>query len=266
MGVSDAISDDAVLYGAALGGTDILYNGDEPQLVFRDASVGSFYAVDDNGLPNDVYDISGNLLNAADFDADPTVATFGAINPSYTPPPPVVVTPIYDIQYTTDPSGDSPYKDQSDITTEGVVTAFFYNGYFIENSAGGAWNGLFVFDYANSPAVGDYVRLTGTVAEYNNLTEMTSLTAFTKLSSGNTLPNPVVLPTSDISQEQWESVLVRVEYATVSNANLGYGEWSVTDGSGDVVIDDKGSYAYTPVNGDLLAYVMGVLDYSYGTF
>ncbi len=146
------------------------------------------------------------------------------------------------------------------------MTAFFYNGYFIENSAGGAWNGLFVFDYANSPAVGDYVRLTGTVAEYNNLTEMTSLTAFTKLSSGNTLPNPVVLPTSDISQEQWESVLVRVEYATVSNANLGYGEWSVTDGSGDVVIDDKGSYAYTPVNGDLLAYVMGVLDYSYGTF
>jgi predicted extracellular nuclease len=53
-------------------------------------------------------------------------------------------TPIYDIQYTTAPSGDSPFMDQADVTTEGIVTARFQYGYFIEDPAGGAWNGLWV--------------------------------------------------------------------------------------------------------------------------
>ncbi|MEE9617046.1 MAG: ExeM/NucH family extracellular endonuclease, partial [Anaerolineae bacterium] len=65
---------------------------------------------------------------------------------------------------------------------------------------------------------------------------------------------------------QWESVLVRVENVTVTNDDLGYGEWSVSDDSGDVIIDDKGSYTYAPVNGDALDAVIGPLDYAYGAF
>jgi predicted extracellular nuclease len=175
-------------------------------------------------------------------------------------------TPIYDIQYTTDPGGSSPYAGQTDITTEGIVTARFQYGYFIEDPAGGAWNGLWVYDTDNTPALGDRVRLTGTVEEYYDLTELDSLTDYQVESSGNPLPAATVLATGDVSQEQWESVLVRVEDVTVSNEDLGYGEWSVSDGSGDVVIDDKGSYTYTPVNGEALAAVIGPLDYSYGVF
>jgi len=174
-------------------------------------------------------------------------------------------TPIYDIQYTADPSGDSPLDGTSGITTEGIVIARFYNGYFIEDPAGGPWNGLFVYD-SNTPALGDRVRLTGTVSEYYNLTQLSSLTAYQVLSSGNSIPGPDVVTTSGASQEQWEGVLVRVEGVTVTNGDLGYGEWSVSDGSGDVVIDDKGSYTYSPTNGDVLSAVIGPLDYAYGAF
>ncbi|WP_054840020.1 hypothetical protein [Thermococcus sp. JCM 11816] len=52
------------------------------------------------------------------------------------------------------------------------------------------------------------------------------------------VPDPVLLPTGNVSQEQWESVLVRVENAIVTNTSLGYGEWEADDGSGPVRIDD----------------------------
>jgi len=166
-------------------------------------------------------------------------------------------TLIHDIQYTTDDSGDSPYKDQTDVTTEGIVTAVFYNGYFIQDPAGGPWTGLFVFDEFNMPVLGDRLRLTGTVSEYYHLTQMKNLTAGGLVSSGNPLPAPAVLPTGSVSQEQWEGVLVRVENLTVTDSDLGYGEWSVSDGSGDVVIDDKGSYTYIPETGDVFSAVTG---------
>ena len=180
-------------------------------------------------------------------------------------PPPSIAIPIYDIQYTTDLSGDSPYKDQSDIATEGIVTALFYNGYHIEDPAGGAWNGLFVYD-SNSPAIGDLVRVMGTVSEYYGLTQLKNLTGYELVSSGNAIPAPVVLASGDVAQEQWEGVLVRVENATITNDSLGHGEWSVNDGSGEVVVGDKGDYTYSPANGDALIYLVGVLDYSYGAF
>ena len=84
-----------------------------------------------------------------------TVPTPGTVNDC-----PAPFTTIYDIQYTTDPSGDSPFTGQSGITTEGIVTAVFYNGCFIEDSAGGVWNGVFVYD-SNTPVPGDQKRISG---------------------------------------------------------------------------------------------------------
>ena len=171
---------------------------------------------------------------------------------------------IYDIQYTADPGGDSPYLGQ-EVTTEGVVTAVFSSGYFIEDPAGGPWTGLYVYD-ANVPTLGELLRLTGLVDEYYNLTELKDLTGYEVLSTGNPLPDPVVVPTNDVNQEQYEGVLVRVENVTVTDPDLGNGEWSVSDGSGDVVIDDKGSYTYVPAAGDTMASIVGPLDYTYGAF
>jgi len=83
IGVPDSADDEATLYGAQLGGTDLAFTGDEPRLIFRDASTGDWYAVNDpdNG---EVLDASGNSLDPAAFDTNPLVNdTFGAINPTF---------------------------------------------------------------------------------------------------------------------------------------------------------------------------------------
>jgi len=84
IGVPDNVGDQTFSYGAQLGGADFTYIGDEPQLIFRDASTGDWYAIDDP--VNNVYDISATTYSTSDFTADPTTATFGSINPSYSPP------------------------------------------------------------------------------------------------------------------------------------------------------------------------------------
>ncbi|MGD1809574.1 ExeM/NucH family extracellular endonuclease [Dapis sp. BLCC M126] len=83
IGVPDTIGDEAFLYGTDLGGIDFTYTGDEPRLIFRDASVGDLYAINDpdNGQ---VFDINGIDVTPGIFDTDPTIGTdtFGTINPS----------------------------------------------------------------------------------------------------------------------------------------------------------------------------------------
>jgi len=170
---------------------------------------------------------------------------------------------IYEIQYTDDVSGDSPWKDVKDVTTEGIVSGAFYNGYFLQDPAGGAWNGLWVYDVDNKPLRGDRVRIVGTVTEYYNNTEIENVTAFTVESSGNPVPGPEVLSTSDANLEQWEGVLVQVQDVVVTGS-YDYGEWSMDDGSGDLRADDKGNYDYDPSVGDELIAVTGLLDYSFG--
>jgi hypothetical protein len=90
--VYDAISiiDDStntVDYGAALGGIDFAYSGDEPQSIFRDSSGGAWYAVNDPAGTT-VFDSTGTAVNGALFDVDPTVTptTFGSINPAIPEP------------------------------------------------------------------------------------------------------------------------------------------------------------------------------------
>ncbi|MCP4541808.1 MAG: hypothetical protein GY832_32150, partial [Chloroflexi bacterium] len=174
-------------------------------------------------------------------------------------------TPIYDIQYTADPSGDSPYKDQT-VTTQGIVVADFDGGdrVWIQDGAG-AWNGLYLYLPSPAPAVGDLVEVSGPIQEYHGLTQLNGGTV-TVLSSGNLLPDPSVVTTLDLNQEMWESVFVRVEGLTVTNPDLGNGEWQVDDGSGPAVIDDMGNYTYAPLLDDTLDYVQGPLNYSFSAF
>ena len=90
IGVSDALGDDATMYGALMGGSDVLFNGQfEPLLVFRDSVTGELYntVTVDFGGPTEhvgVFDASGSgiELDAGIFDIDPLVPTFGLINPT----------------------------------------------------------------------------------------------------------------------------------------------------------------------------------------
>jgi predicted extracellular nuclease len=175
------------------------------------------------------------------------------------------VTSIFDIQRTGDPNGASPLVGQT-VTTRGAVTAVFETGdrVFIQDPAGGPWSGLYLFRPAPVPQVGDRVEITGRVNEFRGLTEIDS-GRLTVLGRGTSLP-PQPVTTGEAAQEQWESVLLRVQNVRVTEPDLDHGEWVVDDGTGPVRVDDLGSYNYEPAAGDQLAFVVGPLYFSFDSF
>jgi len=181
---------------------------------------------------------------------------------------------IYEIQYTTEAGNGtypSPFAGQT-VTTQGIVTARGYagdNGYYLSMPEGGAWKGILIYDNSHSPNYGDLVVLTGQAWEYYGLTEIRSITAFQVLSVNNPIPPAVVVTTGLASTEAYESVLMEVQDATVTQGFNQYGEWAVSDGSGDVVIADTffdqqtlGSLVTPGAN---FQSIKGVGNYSYGT-
>ncbi len=160
-------------------------------------------------------------------------------------------------------TGDASPFDGQAVTTTGIVTAVAPQGYFIQDGTA-LRSGVYVYEQTNSPAVGDEVTLTGTVAEFFDLTEIVDVTSFTVNSSNNTLPNPTLLSTGDASNEDYEGMLVKIENATCTNTDIGFGEWQVNDGSGALAIDDL-MYLFSP-DLDIDYGVTGILTYSFGAY
>lgn len=192
------------------------------------------------------------------------------------------VLTCYDIQYTTSTNGDSPYMGQS-VTVQGIVTmdryytgssSSNYRGFFISDSGGGPWSGLFIYTNSYFPAVGDLVRLTGTIIEYYGFTEMSPVTSYQVISQGNPLPEPSLVSTGSLTSqstgEQWESVFVKVQNVSVTSLPNTYQEFYVTDGTGAAQIDNQGmpwGHSWTGIQqGQSFAEIRGVVDYSYNTF
>lgn len=170
------------------------------------------------------------------------------------------ITSIYDIQYTTNPNGNSPLADQN-VTTKGVVSAVYGDKFWLQDG-GGAWNSIYVYyTVTPGPQMGDSVLVSGKVIEYFNLTEISPVTSMTVINSGNTIANPTVLATGSVSQEAYESTLVRVT-GVCTNPNAGYGMFILNDGTGDILVDDI-LFAYSPVTNHSYT-VTGILYYSYG--
>ncbi|MGE0561642.1 MAG: T9SS type A sorting domain-containing protein [Flavobacteriales bacterium] len=183
---------------------------------------------------------------------------------SNTAPPVATPYTINQIQFTTTPPFDSPHNTEF-VQTTGIVTAVQYNGYYIQDGAG-AYNGIFVLDYINFPIIGDNVTISGVVDEYFNYTEIKNPSVFVINSSGNTLPTPTSLSTLAANDEMYEGVLVKVSNAscTADTATSGNGEWTVNDGSGSLIVDNK-MYSFNAIVA--VAYtVTGVMDYSFSAF
>ena len=130
-----------------------------------------------------------------------------------------------------------PLNFQKPVTVRGVVSVAnqFAGPAYIQDASGG----LAVFDrsFERAVKIGDEVTLTGTVTQFNGLTELTSVVLHAIHSSGNTLDPPVVT-CSQISRdgaggiEMYEGMLVQLNGVTVRNAQgLPFTAWSVS-GSG----------------------------------
>lgn len=152
---------------------------------------------------------------------------------------PVVLTYIHDVQGS---GAASPLVGQV-VTVEGIVVGDFQdgaagtdgdlNGFHIQEEDSDAdgdaatSEGIFVYD-AFSPAinvaVGDLVQVTGQVAEFNDMTELTNVTV-TIVSSGNTAPTPasVTLPVSAVSDlEAFEGMSVTFPQTLYINEYFNY--------------------------------------------
>jgi len=178
---------------------------------------------------------------------------------------------IYDIQYTTETSGDSPHIDEK-VRVGGIVTAIDslldFNGYFLQDSTS-TWNGIYVYDpNRDSTEPGDSLTIVATVAEYYNVTQVSGIVEYIENSTGNTLPYPLVITTGVTNPEQYEGVLVTIENAECTNNNPGNDEVEMNDGSGAIIVDDY-IYDYT----DTVAFtksniyrITGVMYYSSGDY
>jgi len=183
------------------------------------------------------------------------------------------VTRIYDIQYTTDSSGDSPLVD-STVTIQGIVTGESYaygDEFFVQDSVG-AWSGILVYTGDMSDPVdvaqGDLVTVTGPVSENYGLTEIKPTSVIVDSMWAGEI-EPIVVSSGDIGTggsmaEAYESVLIKIENAEITDPDLGFGEWSINDGSGDVRVDDNAEYYFWPSEYDSVKSVVGPLYYSFG--
>ena len=186
------------------------------------------------------------------------------------------VTKIYDIQYTEDPSGDSPLLD-STVTISGIVVAehrgaVYANGgisssYFWVMDSAAAWSGIQVLHSSsvNYAAEGDSITITGVVSEYFGNTQIGDISEYILHTSQNEVYEPLSVTTVDVdSNEAYEGCLVRVTDVTVTEIDLdAYHEFRVSDGSGNLRIDTHAQFYYIAEMDDELASITGVVMYSY---
>jgi predicted extracellular nuclease len=159
--------------------------------------------------------------NATDFTAGAPTPTACGADCGATPPPPPTPHTIAEIQG----NGDtSPLAGQS-VVTEGVVTAAYpaggFFGYTIQTDGTGSGtdatpgesDAVFVHQPSGAvtATVGDLVKVTGTVSEFNGLTELSVNAA--DLQDDGSAPigvtaSPMAYPTTDAGREAHESELI----------------------------------------------------------
>ncbi len=141
-------------------------------------------------------------------------------------------------------SGAKSGMDGTSVTTSGIVTKLLNNGFYLQDPDGdgdpATSDGIFVFtSTAPTVAVGDKVTVSAKVQEYsistsaaslaNPLTELSSVSAISVVSSGNQLPLPVNVSLASLSSpsdmERYEGMLVHITDALTVNQTNFVGTW-----------------------------------------
>lgn len=215
------------------------------------------------GLTEGAHTINLELVDMSNASLSPAVSLVIDITVNLAGP---VYTNIYDIQYTANANGDSPFNNQT-VWVKGIVSASFNStpytkGYYLQQG-GGAWNSIYIYDQTNSPEIGDSVSLQGQVTEYNGMTEIKTVTNFTRYAIDGIVAPATLLTASSANIENYESCLITIDNAECTEANLAFGEWKINDGSADFTCKDAGGFTFQEVVGTNYR-ITGVIDfYSY---
>ncbi|MDQ0661544.1 putative extracellular nuclease [Arthrobacter ulcerisalmonis] len=214
--------------------------------------------------------------NAADFTLGaaitPTSSGGAAPDPTPVPTPDPAAKAIAEIQGT---GTESPLTGAT-VTTTGKVTAAFatggLNGYYIQTPGTGgdlaasshaASDGIFVYSPATVGSVqaGDYVQVTGTVAEYYGMTQLnvTAASGLAKLTEAAPEVKPTIftLPATEAFRESLEGMLLAPQGPLTVSDNYSlnqYGEIGLAGGTTPLVqptaVAPYGSAEYAAVVAD----------------
>ena len=212
------------------------------------------------GLTAGVHKVKLTLVDPSHVAVVPAAVDSVSFTVNLTPPP---AKTIYQIQYTTLPTGDSPLKD-SLVTTHGTVVASFATGYYIQDG-NSPWNGLYVYDNTHTPALGDSIALAGTVNEYYNYTEFKTIVMYNTIATGKPIPVAIPVTTTTVKSEQLEGMLVAITDATCTYVHTS-GWWKVLQGTVDTVEIGNQMYPFPTAVVGTRYDVKGMVNYSFNAF
>lgn len=160
------------------------------------------------------------------------------------------ITPIINLRQNT--SDGQPVNLEIEYTVTGIVTVAneFNSPSYIQDATAG----IAVYDrgdgkFSASVKVGDSVIVTGSLAQYNGLTQLSSIGAYTIVSSNKTV-SPKVMTVAEILAQHWnateeyEGMLVRVNGITVQGSSgswKGQTNYTITDATGTMPLRVTGT-------------------------
>ncbi len=184
---------------------------------------------------------------------------------------------IFDVQHTLTPGIDNTYPSLyvgRQVSLEGIVTAIGFRdgGFFISESTGGPYRGILIQDRNSSVRPGDKVLVTGTVSESYGMTCLRDIVKLRILDSNHPLPYIQTITTGQISSpdeaEAFEGLLVKVQNTSCSSQRGGKGKFSVTDGSGQCLINISSfsNINFNPSVGTQFSSITGIVIYSFSEY
>lgn len=157
----------------------------------------------------------------------------------------VVESEIYEIQ-------NGTIKENEAVDVQGVIVTGISatkTGLFVQEPAGGQFSGVWVYVGKMGPditglAVGDEVDITGSILEFNDLTEIDAslgTVVATGVKGVNIMPEPLTLATlaDPVMAEPWEAVHIRVTGAPLDLTQINnLVEYLLKSGNNGIIIDD----------------------------
>ncbi len=212
---------------------------------------------------------------------------------------------IQDVQFSPFGSGFSAYNNY-EVTVRGIVTSDTSDiplgpQVMIQNGTG-PWSGIRINGTETlNFNKGDDVTVTGTIIENFSVTNLTGINTpsdFTINSTGNPLPVPQALSTSDINfttsgtikAEKWESVLIKYSDVTITDENADGNPGPSTSNFGEILVADTSlvntrvelqdgnhqyhnfwdaSLEFVPTRvlvGDVMDELVGIMYFSFGNY
>lgn len=180
--------------------------------------------------------------------------------------------PLHTIQEIQTPAAGSEESSFIDsvLAIQGIITAWDQNfaSFFVQQGTG-PYSGIWVYSSPIGFDIGDEVRVTGKVEEYEgpgglwswtgSVTRMIDVSDRILISEDNILPAPEPLSVNDALLEEWEGVLVRVDNLQWTGSPVVVQGWLGTDGQDTVRVHD---FCYTTMPLPDVTYSMsGVMHY-----